>query len=162
MVGKRKGKVFSPLDLIKGYHQVRMADTSKWKTAFTCYMGLFQYRHMTFGLTNAPATFQRLMNQLFQGSEWDLFIHLDDILIVSSLVKEHRLHLKKVLQRLDEAGLRLKPSKCHFVKRQIDYLGYIVSSEGVLPNSMKVETAQNFPQPRCSKSIKQFPISRPH
>ena len=127
-IGRQKGKVFSSLDLMKGYHQVRMADTSKWKTAFTCHMGLFQYRRMPFGLTNAPATFQRLMNQLFQGSEWDfVFIYLDDILIVSSSVEEHRLHLKKILQRLDEAGLCLKPSKCHFVKRQIDYLGYTVS-----------------------------------
>ena len=140
-IGRRKGNVFSSLDLMKAYHQVRMADTSKWKTAFTCHMGLFQYRRMPFGLMNAPATFQRLMNQLFQGGEWDfVFIYLDDILIVSSSVEEHRLHLKKVLQRLDEAGLRLKPSKYHFVKRQIYYLGYTVSPEGVLPNSMKVET----------------------
>ena len=72
-IGRRKGKVFSSLDLMKGYHQVRMADTSKWKTAFTCHMGLFQYRYMPFRLTNAPATFQRLLNQLFQGSEWDLY-----------------------------------------------------------------------------------------
>ena len=91
-----------------------------------------------------------------------VFIYLDDILIVSSSVEEHRLHLKKVLQTLDEIGLCLKPSKCHFVKRQIDYLRYIVSPKGVLPNSMKVKAVQNFPQPRCSKSIKQFPISRPH
>ena len=154
VIGRRKGKVFSSLDLMKGYHQVRIASGRQLSL---CHMGLFQYRHMHFGLTNAPATFQRLMNQLFQGGEWDfVFIYLDDILIVSLSVEEHRSHLNKVLQRLDDAGLCLKLSKCHFVKRQIDYLGYTVSPEGVLPNSIKVEAVQNVPQPRCSKSIKQF------
>lgn len=156
-IGRQKGNIFSSLDLMKGYHQVRMVEDSKLKTAFTCHMGLFQYRRMPFGLTNTPATFQRLMNKLFQGSDWDfVFIYLDYILIVSTSVEEHITHLKRVLQRLDEVGLRLKPSKCHFAKRQIDYLGYTLSPDGVRPNSKKVEAVQNFPQPRCSKLVKQF------
>ena len=83
---------------MKGYHQIRMHSESKDKTAFTCYMRHFQYRRMLFGLTNAPATFQRLMSQLFNGREWDfLFIYLDDLLIVSKSMSEHLEHLEKVL-----------------------------------------------------------------
>ena len=80
MVGRCEATVFSALDLMKGYHQVRMADSDKEKTAFICPNGLFQYRRMPFGLTNAPATFQRLMTSLFSGKEWPfVFIYLDDI-----------------------------------------------------------------------------------
>ena len=76
-IGQRQGKYFSTMNLMKGYHQVKMEDKSKDKTAFTCHLGLFQYRCMPFGLTNAPATFQRLMNKLFFGKEWDsVFIYL--------------------------------------------------------------------------------------
>ena len=70
-IGRQKGKYFSTLDMMKGYHQVKMEEQSKQKTAFTCHLGLFQYRRMPFGLTNAPATFQRLMDRIFLGPEWD-------------------------------------------------------------------------------------------
>ena len=84
MVGKRKAKIFSSLDLMKGYHQVRMEEDSKAKTAFTCHLGHCQYQRMPFGLTNAPATFQTLMGKLFGGKDWDfVFVYLDDILVVS-------------------------------------------------------------------------------
>ena len=87
MVGCRKPRIFSSLDLMRGYHQVRMAEDSKQKTAFTCHLGLFQYRRMLFGLTNAPATFQHLMSQLFSGKEWAfVFVYLDDILIASESI----------------------------------------------------------------------------
>ena len=89
-IGRRKGKYFSTMDLMKGYHQVKMENQSKRKTAFTCHLGLFQYRRMPFGLTNAPATFQRLMNKLFSGKEWEsVFTYLDDILVVSATLEEH-------------------------------------------------------------------------
>jgi len=84
MVGRRRAKVFSSLDLMKGYHQVSMDESSRHKTAFICHLGLYQYRRMPFGLTNAPATFQRLMGKLFSGRDWDfVFVYLDDILIAS-------------------------------------------------------------------------------
>ena len=90
-----------------------MEDQSKCKTAFTCHVGLFQYRRMPFGLTNAPATFQRLMNKLFSGKEWEsVFVYLDDILVVSATFEEHLRDVGKVLDRLKDAGLRLKPAKC--------------------------------------------------
>ena len=96
MVGRCKGKIFSTLDLMKGYHQIRMEEDSKSKTAFVCHTGLFQYRRMPFGLTNAPATFQWLMNQLFSGDEWRfVFVYLDDLLMFPSPYKSTRNIVRK-------------------------------------------------------------------
>ena len=157
MVGRCKGKVFTTLDLMKGYHQIRMHSESKDKTAFTCHMGHFQYRRMPFSLTNSPATFQRLMSLLFNGREWDiLFIYLDDLLIVSKSISEHLEHLEKVLNRLMEVGLKLKPGKCTFAQEQVDYLGHTLSAEGVRRNSAKVAAVRDFPKPRSSKEVKSF------
>ena len=118
-VGRQKGQWFTTLDLMKGYHQIRMDPDSKSKTAFTCHMGLYQYQRMPFGLTNAPATFQHLMNQLFSGNIWNfVFVYLDDLLIVSRSFQEHLEHVEKVLTRLEEAGLRLKPISVPLHKRR--------------------------------------------
>ena len=101
-IGRKKGKYFTTLDLMKGYHQVKMDEHSKPKTAFTCHQGLYQYRRMPFGLTNAPATFQRLMNKLFSGKGWEqVFVYLDDILIVSASFEDHLRDVGRVLDRLD-------------------------------------------------------------
>ena len=109
---------------MKGYHQVKVAEGSRSKTAFTCHKGLYQYRRMPFGLTNAPATFQRLMNQLFTGEQWKfVYVYLDDMLIVSSNMQEHLSHVEKVLKHVNESGLRLKPGKCAFAQNEIEYLG---------------------------------------
>ena len=157
MVGRCKGKFFTTLDLMKGYHQIRMEEESKTKTAFTCHLGLFQYRRMPFGLTNAPATFQRLMNQLFGGEQWKfVFVYLDDLLIVSQSAAEHKEHIKKVLTQLDKAGLKLKPSKCKFAQTTVDYLGHTLSAEGVVPNDQKVLAVKQFPKPTCSKEVRSF------
>ena len=155
-VGNCKGKWFTSLDLMKGYHQVQMAEDSKCKT-FTCHLSLFHYCHMPFGLTNTPATLQRLMNKLFCGDEWNFVsIYSDDILVVSATMEEHIAQVRKVLCRLDEAGLRLKPSKCKFAQQEIEYLGFTLSPKGVKPDSLKIRAVQEFPQPKCCKSVKQF------
>ena len=155
MVGRSKPRVFTSLDLMRGYHQVKMAEESKHKTAFVCHLG--QYRRMPFGLTNAPATFQRLMSQLFSGGEWDFVsVYLDDVLIASQNMQEHVEHLKKVLQKLNEAGLRLKPSKCVFAADEIEYLGHTLTANGVKLNSGKVEAVKNFPRPTNVKEVKSF------
>ena len=94
MVGRQHARVFSSLDLMKGYHQVTMEESSKLKTTFICHLGLYQYRRMPFGLTNAPATFQRLMDKVFCGRDWDfVFVYLDDILIASQTIEKHLDHL---------------------------------------------------------------------
>ena len=134
-----------------------MEEDSKSKTAFSCHLGLFQYRRMPFGLTNAPATFQRLMNQLFSGEEWRfVFVYLDDLLIVSNSLQEHQEHCKKVLTRLQQAGLKLKPSKCSFAQERVEYLGHTLTPEGVTPNKQKIQAVKQFPQPTCCKEIQSF------
>ena len=148
MMGRQKGQWFTTLDLMKGYHQIRMDPDSKSKAEFTCHMGLYQYRRVPFGLTNAPAMFQRLMNQLFSGNIWNfVFVYLDDLLIVSRSFQEYLEHVEKVLTRLEEAGLRLKPSKCAFAQEKVEYLGHTLSSSGVSPNDKKVQAVKNFPTP---------------
>ena len=123
MVGRNRPKIFTSLDLMRGYHQARMDDNSKHKTAFVCHMGLFQFRRMPFGLTNAPATFLRLMSQLFSGKEWEFVsVYIDDVLIASQSMEEHVEHIRKVLLRLRESGLKLKPSKCTFATEENKYL----------------------------------------
>ena len=142
---------------MKGYHQIKMASESKEKTAFTCHLGLFQYRRMPFGLTNAPATFQRLMNKLFCGPKWNfLFVYLDDLLIVSQSFQEHLKHVEQVLKQLEDAGLRLRPEKCSFAQASVEYLGHTLSPEGVRPNDNKVKAVKEFPQPTCCKEVKSF------
>ena len=157
MIGRCRGQIFTTLDLMKGYHQIKMSPESKDKTAFTCHLGLFQYKRMPFGLTNAPATFQRLMNKLFSGAEWNfVFVYLDDILIVSKSFEEHRRHVEKVLQDLEEVGLKLKPKKCAFAQTNIDYLGHTLSPQGVQPNEAKVAAVKEFPRPTSSTEVRRF------
>ena len=157
MVGKQHARVFSSLDLMKGYHQVQMEENSKLKTAFTCHLGLYQYRRMPFGLTNAPATFQRLMAKLFGGRDWDfVFVYLDDILVASKTIEEHLEHLQKVVKRLREAKLRLKPEKCVFATNQVEYLGHTLTADGVRPNEKNVQAVVDFPRPNCAKEVRGF------
>ena len=157
MVGKKHAKVFSCLDLMRGYHQVQMEENAMPKTAFTCHLGLYQYRRMPFGLTNAPATFQRLMGKLFGGREWEyVYVYLDDILIASQLVQEHLDHLQKVAQRLRDVGLHLRPEKCVYATQQVEFLGYTLTAEGVRPNQKNVETVVDFPKLKSSKDVRRF------
>ena len=156
-VGRCKAKIFSALDLMKGYHQVKMKEEDKHKTAFVCHDGLYQYRRMPFGLTNAPATFQRLIDTIFTKKEWPfVFTYLDDILIASSSMEEHKEHVSKVLQKLAESGLRLTPEKCCFAKTEIEYLGYTLTPKGVKPNDTKIKAITEFPTPSDVSGIKRF------
>ena len=119
-----RAKVFSKLDLASGYHQIAMDDSSIYRTAFTTSLGQWEFLVMPFGLCNAPATFQRLMNQVF-ATEINQFIlvYLDDILIFSESVEEHWEHLRMALGRLREARLYGRVHKCEFLKTRVEYLG---------------------------------------
>ena len=156
-VGACKAKVFSVLDLMKGYHQVKVRDEDKQKTTFVCHQGLYQYRRMPFGLTNAPATFQRLIDKLFDKKNWPfVFTYLDDILIASKSIEEHFEHVTAVLTKLTEVGLRLRPRKCFFARTEIKYLGHTITPSGVKPNDAKVKAVQEYPQPKSAQDIKAF------
>ena len=148
---------FTTLDLAFGYWQVEVEETDKAKTAFSTSEGHFEFNVMPFGLTNAPATFQRLMECVLAGLvEEECLIYLDDIIVFSTTFKEHLLRLGRVFQALCDAGLQLKPSKCHLAHKQVQYLGHIVSKEGIKPDDDKISAVVEYPVPRNAKELKQF------
>ena len=134
-----------------------MNDDLKEKTAFITHNGLYEFNVLPFGLCNSPATFQRLMTHALRGLEWDIcLVYIDDLIIFSRTFDDHLLHLEKVFKRLKEANVRLKPSKCYFVQSKVDYLGHVVSAEGLSPNPNKIKAVQEFPVPINSTGVKAF------
>ena len=127
-----QSKFFTTLDLASGYWQVKMEPASSEKTAFTPYSGHYEFTKMPFGLCNTPATFQRLMETVLAGLvRTCCVVYLDDILVVGRTVEEHLDNLKKVFERLQEAGLRLKLKKCYFLREEVEYLDHVVSADGI-------------------------------
>ena len=150
-------KWFTTLDLASGYWQVEMDPESRDKTAFITKYGIYEFNVMPFGLTNAPATFQRLMNEVLDSTlRRGVMIYLDDINIYGKTFEEHLEKLEEVLQLLKETGLKIKPSKCHFAKREITFLGHIVNQKGILPDPEKIEKVKNFPRPKTVTEIRSF------
>ncbi|XP_033362977.1 uncharacterized protein LOC117241106 [Bombus vosnesenskii] len=150
-------KYFSMFDLASGFHQIRMSQADAHKTAFSTPYGHFQFKRMHFGLKNAPATFQRLMNSVLSGLQGiELFVYLDDIVIYSRSLQEHEIIFNKLMERLRTAKLRLQPDKCEFLRHEVNYLGHIISEDGVKPDPKKVEAVSKFPRPKRAKNIKQF------
>lgn len=149
-------KYISTLDLSRGYWQVPVAESDRPKTAFTTHTGLFQFRVMPFGLSGAPATFQRMMDGLLQGKGQFAAAYLDDLVVYSETWKEHCHHLRQVLLRLRENGLTAKPAKCQFGMRQCVYLGHVVGGGQVHPEPSKLTAVENFPTPSTKKQVRAF------
>lgn len=134
-----------------------MDEGSKEKTAFITHNGLYEFNVLPFGLCNSPATFQKLMTHALHGLEWDIcLVYIDDLIIFSRTFEDHLHHLEQVFKRLREAGVRLKPSKCYFVQTKVEYLGHIVSGEGLSPNPNKIKAVQEFPLPTNATGVKAF------
>ena len=151
-------QIFSTLDLKAGYWQVEMAEECKAYTTFTCGpLGFYECDTMPFGATNAPATFQRLMHDCLGdlNMNWCI-VYLDDIIIFSDTTEEHLKRLEAVFQKLITAGLKLKPSKCHFFKEEIEYLGHVVSGKGISTNPKKVEAVAKWPTPQTVYDVRSF------
>lgn len=152
-----RAKYFSALDLASGYHQIEMARKDRPKTAFTAVGGHYEFTRMPFGLTNAPATFQRVMDNVLKELIGKCcLVYLDDIVVFSSSLQEHMTHLKLVFQKLAQANLKLQIEKSEFLKKEIEYLGHIVTAEGIKPNPKKIEAIKKFPIPQTKKEIKSF------
>ena len=148
---------FSTLDLKSGYYQIEMKEEDKPKTAFWCPLGFYEFNRMPQGITNAPATFQRMMEKCLGDMVFtDVLVYLDDLLIFSSTLEEHLERLDKVLTRLEQYGLKLNPEKCQFVRPSVKCLGHIISKEGVSTDPDKIEAVKTWPRPTNVKELKSF------
>jgi len=138
------------MDLNSGYWQVQLDEDAKDKTSFYgAGGGLWRFRVMPFGLCNAPATFERLMERVLGQLQWQICLcYIDDVLVYSRTVSQHLDHLAAVLQRLRNAKLKLKPSKCHFFQRRLKFLGHVVSSDGIETDPEKIQKITTCPAPR--------------
>ena len=150
-------KHFSTIDLASAYNQVEMEPADRHKTAFTTPMGLYEYNRMPFGLNNAPATFQRLMQNIFREDVLKiLLVYLDDIIVYSGTIAEHLSRLELVFRKLREHGLKIEPGKCQFFRRSVTYLGHVVSSKGVATDPVKTEAVDKWPVPKTLKDLRSF------
>lgn len=148
-------KWFSSLDLRSGYWQVKLDPDDKEKTAFSTGAGLWHFTVMPFGLCNAPATIERLMEQVLRGLPLDVcLIYLDDSLVPGKTFEGQLLNLKRVLQRLRVAHLKLSPDKTLLFQRKVTYLGHVVGEMGVSTDSSKTSVIRSWPLPHNRKELK--------
>ena len=148
---------FSTLDMRSGYWQVPLSPETAAKTAFLSRRGLHQFNVLPFGLTNAPAIFQRLMDLVLAGLTWEICLaFLDDIIVMSKDFKEHIRRLRQVFDRLRGANLKLNPTKCHLFQSQVRFLGSIISGEGISPDPEKLRAIREWPIPVKTKDVRAF------
>ncbi len=149
--------IYSTLDMTSGYHQVPIRPEDRSKTAFVTKHGLWEYKTMPFGLCNAPATFQRLMELALRGLQWtSCLIYLDDVIVFAANLQEHASRLRQVLERMRQANFKLKPEKCNLFQSETEFLGHIVSSKGVRPNPNLVSKILQWPIPQNVSEVRQF------
>ena len=148
---------FTTLDLKNGYWQVEVAAEHQDKTAFCTPEGLYEFNVMPFGLCNAPATFQQLINSVLAGLQWtSCLVYIDDIIVVGSSFDQHLSNLQQVLERLKQAGLKIHPTKCQFLQRDVAFLGHIISPNGIAPDPAKTCKVEQWPIPSSRVEVQQF------
>ena len=148
---------FSTLDAEKGYYQIKLTERSKQITAFTCPFGLFQWSKMPFGLKNAPAYFQRVMDMALRGLSWKCcMVFFDDIVVFSQTWQAHLQDLAGVLGKLRAKNITLNFNKCEFARTELVYLGYLIDKQGLRPNPAKVEAVTRFEAPKTVSQLRTF------
>ncbi len=154
----RGAKWFSTLDLQWGFNNVRIKEGDEWKAAFATNRGLFEPTVMFFGLCNSPATFQTMMNDILREfiDQGNVICYMDDILVFSPTLEEHRKAVQEVLTTLRKRKLFLKPEKCRFEKNTVDYLGLVISEGHVTMDPVKVKGVTDWPAPTKVKEVQSF------
>lgn len=149
--------IFSTMDCAAGYWQIPIKESDKEKTAFITKFGLYEFNVLPFGLTNAPAFFQRTMDLVLAGLKWQIcLVYMDDIVVFSRTLPEHLQRLQSVFQALRKHWISLKMMKCHWAMRQIKFLGHLVDQEGIQPDPTKLEAMRKLPPPRNVHELRSF------
>ena len=149
------GTSFSKLDLAHAYQQVVLEDKSKEMATITTHRGLYRVNRLPFGVASSPSLFQRIMETVLQGLP-SVSIYLDDILVTGKSVDDHIRNLEAVLSRLEDSGFRLKQEKCAFLLPSVEYLGHLITAQGLQPSTDKVEAVQKAPAPQDVSQLKSF------
>ena len=156
-LGATKPALFTTLDLAHGFYQLVIDPDSRKYTAFRCHLGLMEFRTLPMGLKNSLSTFQRVLEAVMRGLTWKIAIfYLDDIVVFSPSFERHLDDLRQVFGRLRQANLRLKPGKCHIVKKELSYLGHTVSVKGITVDKTKVQAVLTYPTPTDLKSLRSY------
>ena len=151
MYAKLKGaKFFLTIDLRSGYYHIALGKDSRAKMAFVMPFGKYKFLQVPFGLAQAPAFFQHLMNKVLDNCSFAM-MYLDDIIIFSNSEEEHLAHIEEIFRRLEAADLKMKRSKCDFFKKHIHYLGHLISADGIRPLEDKLDTIRDMPSPAALK-----------
>lgn len=152
-----RAQYFTTIDLAKGYHQILIEEQDREKTAFVTPHGLYEFIRMPFGLKNAPATFQRLMNETLRDYiNRTCVVYLDDILIFSTSLKEHVKAITDIFKVLEQTNLKIQIDKCNFMKKDTQFLGHVLTSEGLKPNPEKIKVIKELEIPKTERQIKSF------
>jgi transposase InsO family protein len=152
-----QSRYFSCIDMVMGYHQIEVAEKDRAITAFSTKEGHWEYKRLPFGLKTAPATFQRMMNVAMSGLTGSrCFVFLDDICVYARSLSEHDSKLREVFGRLRRYNLKLKAEKCQFLRKEVSYLGHVISEKGVFPERAKTKVIEEYPIPQNVKQLRSF------